>query len=120
MSILRLRWTPAAALAGFLMVAPTGCAVDGAGYGYDGGYAYGADYYGPVGDDYGAWGDGYYVGPYRGGGYYRGGDHGGDHGGWGGGHPGGHAFRGAPASRGIPSIPSGGHGGSGRAGGGHR
>ncbi len=115
MRTLQLRWAPAAAMAGFLiLVAPTGCAVDGGGYGYDGGYAYGADYYGPVGYDYGGWGDGYYVGPYRRGGHY-------DGGGWGGRHPGGHAFNAAPASHGMPSIPSGGRGGGGgHAGGGHR
>ncbi len=108
MSIFRLRWSPAAAAVGLLMILPAGCAVEGVGY--SGGYGYGADYYDGGGYDYGGWGDGYYVGPYRNGGY-RGGDH--DRGGHDrGGHDGGHAYRSAPASHGVPSIPSGGRGGA--------
>ncbi len=115
MTILDLRWSSSALVLGLLTIAPTGCAVDGVGYGGGGGYGYGADYYEPYGG-YGGWGDGYFVGPYRNGGY-RGGDRGGDHGGDRGGS---HAFRSAPASHGMPSIPSGarGGGGGGRGGGG--
>ncbi len=76
----------------------------GPGYGYDEGVGIGAGYYEPYGYDYGGWGPGYAVGPYRGG-------HGPDRGG--GGRPG-HAYRSAPASRSAPSIPSGGRSGGGR------
>jgi len=76
--------TPAALLSG--CVAP--------GYGYGGGYA--VDYYEPYGGVYGEWGPGYEVGPYRDGGGHRGP------------YPGGHAYRSAPASHGMPSIPAGG------------
>jgi squid-like protein/heterogeneous nuclear ribonucleoprotein A1/A3 len=104
-SNLRLRWSSAAAIAGLLMIVPAGCAVRGGGVAYDGGY--GADYYDSYGADYGGWGDGYYVGPYRNGGY-RGGD---------GGRGGSHAYRPASGGRGTPSIPTGSRGGGGRGGG---
>jgi len=73
------------------------------GYGYDGGggYGYSADYYEPYGAVYGEWGPGYAVGPYRDGGGRRGHAYGG------------HAYRSAPASRSMPSIPSGSRGGHG-------
>jgi hypothetical protein len=115
---LRLRWSSAAAIAALLMIVPTGCAVTGGGPGYDGGYGYDTDYtdyYDSYGVDYGGWGDGYFVGPYRNGGY-RGRD---------GGRGGSHAYRPASGSHGMPSIPSGsrggggGHGGGGHGGGGH-
>jgi hypothetical protein len=107
-STIRLRWSSVGVIAGLLMFVPTGCAVNGGGAAYDGGYGYGADYYDTFGVDYGGWGDGYYVGPYR------------DHGyrGSGFGHSGPHAYRPASGSRGVPSIPSGGRGGGGHAGGG--
>jgi hypothetical protein len=74
-----------------------GC-ISGAG----GGDGYGVGYYEPYGGDYGGWGSGYRVAPYR--------DH--DHHGAGGGrHSASHAYRSAPASHAIPSIPSGGGGG---------
>jgi hypothetical protein len=114
MSILRSSWLIAGSFIGLLLIMPTGCAVEGVGYSGSYGYSYGADYYEPFGFDYGGWGNSYYVGPYRSGGF-RGGDHGS--------HAGTHAFRPAPGSHGVPSIPSGsrggGHGGrGGRAGGG--
>ena len=112
MSILHMRRS-SAAIIGLVVIVAAGCAVDGVGYG-GAGYAYGADYYEPYGVDYGGWGDGYFVGPYREGGGYRGG--------FGGGRSGGHAYRSAPASHGMPSIPSGARGGGGgaHAGGGRR
>jgi hypothetical protein len=105
---LRLRWSSAAAIAALFIIAPTGCAVEGGGPVYGGGYGYGADYYDSYGADYGGWGDGYYVGPYRDGGY-RGRD---------GGHGGSHAYRPASGGHGIPSIPSGSRSGDGGHGGG--
>ena len=81
-------------LAGALaLTALAGCAVDGVegsvGVGYVGGY------YEPYGYDYGGWGPGYAVGPYRGG-----------HGGYS--RDRGHApaFRAAPRGHAAPSIPS--------------
>ena len=75
----------------------SGCVVGGGGYGYDDGVGIGGAYYEPYGVDYGGWGSGYHVAP------FRGGDH----------RPtreGGHApaqtYRSAPASHSMPSIPS--------------
>ncbi len=111
-------------LAKLIVLAPlftlAACAIEpGYGYGYGNGYGYdgggpdvgiGIDYYGGIGYDYGGWGGNYRVGPPRGG--RRGGDRGV------------HAYRPAPASHGMPSLPSGGRGGGGRGGhgggGGHR
>ena len=110
MTNLHLRWSSVAAIAGMLMIVPIGCVGPGGGVAYDGGYGYGADYYDTVGVGYGGWGDGYYVGPYRNGGY-RGGY---------GGRGGSHAYRPASGGHGTPSIPSGSRGGGGgRGGGGH-
>lgn len=111
MSILFSRWQFSGWVAIASVIVPltllaSACA-DGGGY-VDGGV--GVDYYEPYGAEYGGWGSGYYVGPYRGGGHADGG------------HPGGgaaHAFHGAPAGHSAPSLPSGGHGG-GHAGGGRR
>ncbi len=94
MTLARLRPRSVAVL-GLLAIAPIGCAVEGGGYG--GGYGYPGGYYEPYGYDYGGWGEG-----------YRGGH--GDHGGS-------HAYRPAPSSHGIPSIPSGSRGGGGAHGG---
>jgi hypothetical protein len=58
--------------------------------GYVGGY------YEPYGYEYGGWGPGYHVGPWRGGGHP-------DYHGGGGGHA--PAYRPAPAGRSAPSIP---------------
>jgi len=92
-----------------LMVLLSGCVVTGGGYGYDDGGYIGADYYEPAGVYYGGWGPGYQVGP------VRGDDHR-DHRPTGGG---GHAYRSAPASHSMPSIPSQSRsgGGGGRSGG---
>jgi hypothetical protein len=73
----------------------SGCAVEGVsgsvGVGYAGGY------YEPYGYDYGGWGPGYAVGPYRGG-------HGGVYHDRGGGHA--PAFHPAPQGHPMPSLPS--------------
>jgi hypothetical protein len=98
------------ALGAVLLTVVQGCVVGGGGY-YDGdGYydggaevSYGADFYEPYGYDYGGWGPGYRVGPFRGGEHHdRGGDHHPDRGG-GRGAP---AYRPAAPSRSMPSIPS--------------
>jgi len=65
---------------------------------YEVGVEAGPGYYEPYGFDYGGWGGDYRVAPYRDG--MRGGQRGGaDHGA--------RAFRAAPSSRAMPSIPSG-------------
>jgi hypothetical protein len=76
------------------------CAVDGVGVDGSVGVGYVGGYYEPYGYDYGGWGPGYAVGPYRGGigGYDR--DHDRDRGR---GHA--PAFRAAPSGRSMPSIP---------------
>jgi hypothetical protein len=101
-----------AVLVPVLMIAPACTLEPGYGYGYDGttNIGVGIDYYEPLGFDYGGWGGNYRAGPPRGG--PRGG------GGRGGAS---HAYRSAPASHGMPSLPSGprgGGGGGGRGGGG--
>lgn len=108
-----LRWVATALVIGLVAVLSTGCVVAGAGYGYDGGAGYGLDYYEPYGVDYGGWGAGYQVAP------FRGGDH---RAVTNGGRAAPHAFRAAPASRSMPSIPSGSRsgGGGGHGGGGGR
>jgi len=84
------RWPAIACVIGLCAVVASGCAVvpDGD-YGWPG-------YYEPVGGALGGWGPGYLVGPVGGGGYLGGG------GGFGGGQ---HAFRGAPTTGSVPSIP---------------
>jgi hypothetical protein len=102
-----LRSTTIALAVALFTAFSSGCAVtgDGYGYGYDGNVDVGLDYYEPYGGYYGGWGPGYRVGPYR-----EGGDHRPDQGG---GHAPPHAYRPAPASHSMPSIPSrGGSGGS--------
>lgn len=101
------RLSMATCLIGLSAVALAGCAVPAGGYDYGAGL--GVGYYQPYGYDYGGWGSGYAVGPYRAGGRGFAG---------GGGFHGQHAFRGAPAGRGVPSLPHG-RGGGGRGGGGH-
>jgi hypothetical protein len=95
---------------GLSTVLSSGCAVTGGGYGYDEG-GYGVGYYEPIGVDYGGWGSGYRVAPNRGGGDRRADG--------GGGRSAPHAYRSAPASHAMPSLPSSSRGG-GRGGGGHR
>jgi len=79
-----------------VMVLLSGCILPGGGYEYGGGDI-GAAYYEPYGLDYGGWGPGYHVAPYRGG-YHRPTS--------GGGHASARAYRPAPASHSVPSIPS--------------
>ena len=133
MNGLIVRWPMTIMVVGLFLLVVAGCVVPGSGYGYDQGTGIGLGYYEPAGVDYSGWGGGYYVGPVRGGGAY-GGRGGGEAygGGRGGGAPhayqavggrgsGGapHAYQAAPASRPVPSIPSGGRssgGGGSRAG----
>lgn len=108
MNILVLRRSAIAFVIGLFTVILSGCIVPGNGYGYDGNVDVGVNYYEPFGGVYGGWGPGYNVGPYRGGG------HGPERGG---GHSSGHAYRAAPASHPMPSIPSGSRSGGSRSGG---
>jgi hypothetical protein len=102
-----LRRSTVALVVSGLMALPAGCVAPGpgSGYAYDNGAGSGVDYYEPYGFDYGGWDSGYQVGPYR--------DHGrfGDRGR---GNPTGHSYRSAPASRPMPSLPSGARSGGGR------
>src|SRR5471032_2591554 len=92
------RWRLALLICAFPLLVSACVAYGGPATQYQVGVEAGPDYYEPFGFDYGGWGGGYRVGPYRGGG--RGGERGG------GGHAD-HAFRAAPSSRPVPSIPSG-------------
>ena len=74
----------------------SGCVVSGGGYGYDGNVGVGLGYYEPAGVEYGGWGRGYRVAPFRGGGDHRT-DRDDSHA---------HVYRSAPASHSAPSIPS--------------
>ena len=101
MNILILRWLRWLALA-FVLCTLTallsGCILPpGGGYGYDDGGGYGAAYYEPFGFDYGGWGHGYQVAPFRGGEHRQTA---------GGGHTAVRAFKPAAASHSAPSIPS--------------
>jgi hypothetical protein len=91
------RLSATAVVLGLFTLLSSGCVVPG-GYGYDGSVGVGVDYYEPFGAVYGGWGPGYHVAPGREG--YRRPD------GGGGGHASAHAFRSAPSSRLVPSIPS--------------
>src|SRR5208283_4988038 len=93
----RLRWLVLAFMLCMLTVLLFGCFVPGGGYGYDDGGGIGGAYYEPFGFDYGGWGPDYQVAP------FRGGDH---RPASGGGHASAHAYRSAPASHSMPSIPS--------------
>ena len=97
MNILLLRWSAIAFVIGLFTVLSSGCVVTGGGYGYDGGVGIGLDYYEPYGAFYGGWGPSYRVGPFRDGGHRP------DRGG---GQTTPHAYRSAPASHPMPSIPS--------------
>ena len=103
-----LRW-PAFTLAAVTWTfLSAGCIMPAGEYGYDDGGPVGVGYYESYGVDYGGWGPGYHVAPYRGG-HRDGGEH---RPGGGGGRPGGgHSFRAAPASRAMPSLPHGSPGG---------
>jgi hypothetical protein len=97
-NILLLRWLSLAFVVWTFTVLLSGCVLTtGGGYGYDDGGGIGAAYYEPHGVDYGGWGHGYQVAP------FRGGDHRPTSGG---GHAPAQAYRSAPASHSMPSIPS--------------
>jgi hypothetical protein len=97
----RLRLSAIVFVVGLITALVSGCVVT-SGYGYDGGVGIGLDYYEPYGSYYGGWGPGYFVGPSHDGGHRS------DRGG--GSPP--HAYRPAPPSHAMPSIPS--HSRSGR------
>src|SRR5665647_1011952 len=112
-NILLLRWSAIAFVIGLFTLMSSGCVATGGGYGYDGGVGIGLDYYEPYGAFYGGWGPSYRVGPFRDGGHRpdRDGGHRPDRGGGhrpdrGGGQTTPHAYRSAPASHPMPSIPS--------------
>lgn len=98
MNISLVRWSASAFVIGLFTVLSSGCVVPdgGYGYGYDAGVDIGLDYYEPYGDVYDGWGPGYLVVPFR----DR--SHRPDHGG----HLRPHAYRSAPSTHSIPSIPS--------------
>ena len=109
------RWSAFTLAAAAWTLLSAGCIMPDGGYGngYDDGGVIGAGYYDTYGVDYGGWGPGYHVAPFRGGGHRPdGGERRGA-----GGNPGGHAYRSAPASRSMPSLPHGNPGGGSR---GHR
>jgi hypothetical protein len=92
-----LRGSAIAIAIGSFTILLSSCIVPGGGYGYGGGGVdIGLDYYEPYGGVYGGWGPGYRVAPFRGGDQRRD---------VGGGRPT-HAYRPAPASHSLPSIPS--------------
>jgi hypothetical protein len=92
-----LRWSAIAFVIGLFTALLSGCIVPDGGYGYYDDMGIGLDYYEPYGADYGGWRPGYRVGPFHDGGH---------HPGHGGGHPPPHAYRPAPESHPMPSIPS--------------
>ena len=102
-----LRWLVLAFGVGTLTVLLSSCILPNGGVGYDDGGGFGAAYYEPYGIDYGGWGPGYHVAPFRGGGHRASGE---------GGRTSAPSYRSAPASRTMPSLPS--RGGGGRSGGG--
>lgn len=92
---LLVRWSAITRVIGLFALLASGCAVtDGYGYGSVG---IGVDYYEPFGVYYGGWGPDYRVGPFRDGGHRPDGA---------GGRTFSHAYRSAPASHAMPSIPS--------------
>lgn len=101
MNTLLVRRPMMALVLGLFTVLSSGCAAPGNGYNtrvgvsvnYDGPYD---SYYEPYGSYYGGWGPGYYVGPINGNNYSP------HHGG----RPTPPAYRPAPLSRPVPSIPS--------------
>jgi hypothetical protein len=115
-----LLWSAFFIAAGAWILLSSGCIMSDGGYGYDeGGYA-GPGYYDSFGVEYGDWGPGYRVAPFRGGDHHRNwNDHrggGGTRPGGIGGHSGGPSYHPAAGSRPTPSLPRGG-GGGGRSGG---
>jgi hypothetical protein len=95
------RWSTAVFAIGLFASLSSGCVVSGGGggYGYDGNVGVGLGYYEPAGVEYGGWGRGYRVAPYRGGDDHRTDrtDRSDSHA---------HGYRSAPASHSAPSIPS--------------
>lgn len=89
------RWPTTIVTVGLFSLAVSGCVVPGGGYGY--GPSFGLGYYEPSRVEYGGWGAGYDVGPVHGGQVYQY---------RGSGHATQRAYRPAPASRPVPSIPS--------------
>lgn len=98
MNTLLVRWSGIALILGLFTVLSSGCVVPDDRYGYDTDVriGIGLGYYAPYGAYYGGWGPGYRVGPIRGHNYRpnRGGS------------PTPHAYRGAPVTRPVPSIPA--------------
>jgi len=97
-NILFLRWSLIVFVLALFTVLSSGCVVSGGGYGYDSGVGIGVDYYEPYGVTYGGWGSGYHVAPFRNGDDRSERDNRSR-------SP--HAYRSAPVSHRIPSIPSG-------------
>ena len=97
MNIILLRRLELAIVGLTFTVILSGCVVAGGGYGYDDSVEVGVGYYEPYGVYYGGWGPGYEVAPFHGGDHRRFHEEG---------HAPAHAYRSAPASRFIPSIPS--------------
>jgi len=94
------RWSTAAFAIGLFASLTSGCVVGGGGgygYGYDENVGVGLGYYQPAGVEYGGWGRGYRVAPFRGGGDEHRADRSDGHA---------HGYRSAPASHSAPSIPS--------------
>jgi len=106
--ILLLRWLAFAFVVLTLTVLLSGCVVTDGGYGYYDDGDIGAAYYGPADVYYGGWGPAYHVAPYRGGEHRETSE---------GGHASTRAYRAAPASRSMPSIPSGSRSGGSHSGG---
>jgi len=104
-SALLSRWSAIGFAIGLFTVLSYGCVVPGVGYGYGDAIGLGLDYYEPYGVNYGGWGPGYQVAPFRGGAQRPA---------TGGGRASPHAYRSAPASRSVPSIPSASRSGAGR------
>ena len=104
--IILLRWLMLAFVVLTLTVLLSGCVVTGGGYGYYDGGDIGVTYYESSDVEYGGWGPGYHVAPFRDGDRdhrLRGDDRRQTSGG---GHASAPAYRPAPASRAMPSIPS--------------
>jgi hypothetical protein len=91
-----LRWLAVAFVLCTLTVLLYGCILPPGGYEYDNS-GIEPNYYEPYGFDYGGWGHGYQVAPFRGGDHRPTG---------GGGHASGRTYRSAPVSHSMPSIPS--------------
>jgi hypothetical protein len=89
------RWQAATFAIGLVASLSSGCVVGGGGYGYDGNVGVGLGYYEPAGVEYGGWGRGYRVAPFRGGEDRS--DRRDSHA---------HVYRSAPATHSRPSIPS--------------